>query len=440
MESVMEPDLYSPVLETGDGANEEAGWALPFPLGFQVSLAGFLVLEIVLGFGSNLTVLVLYCAQTSLVDSVSNMVTVNLHVLDTLICLLCVPLTVAVLLLPRGRQGALLCSFHEACVTFSGVATAVSVLVISLDRYDMSVRPARRVLTPPRALLLLAGAWLLSLATFFIPFLEGELAAAATGPHNRTLPCMGGGPARAVGLAAHCHLLVQIPAFLAALAVMLVTYARILQALSLGIGARRPRRSQRRPNKRQRRRRRRRGGAGAGAGGEGPGGPGGEIRGLAQIPPAPAPALQTSVSVIIALRRAVRRHRDRRERQRRVFRMSLLIVSSFLGCWAPLSVGNLLVLCLGPSERLGQLRLCFLAAAYGTTVLHPLLYAFTRQKLRRALRGQGKRRAVSALQADRAPGAGVLHHAWVGPRKGRAAERPPTSEETDRCLAEPGKS
>ncbi|XP_028906943.1 G-protein coupled receptor 22-like [Ornithorhynchus anatinus] len=400
MESVMEPDLYSPVLETGDGANEEAGWALPFPLGFQVSLAGFLVLEIVLGFGSNLTVLVLYCAQTSLVDSVSNMVTVNLHVLDTLICLLCVPLTVAVLLLPRGRQGALLCSFHEACVTFSGVATAVSVLVISLDRYDMSVRPARRVLTPPRALLLLAGAWLLSLATFFIPFLEGELAAAATGPHNRTLPCMGGGPARAVGLAAHCHLLVQIPAFLAALAVMLVTYARILQALSLGIG----------------------------------------IRGLAQIPPAPAPALQTSVSVIIALRRAVRRHRDRRERQRRVFRMSLLIVSSFLGCWAPLSVGNLLVLCLGPSERLGQLRLCFLAAAYGTTVLHPLLYAFTRQKLRRALRGQGKRRAVSALQADRAPGAGVLHHAWVGPRKGRAAERPPTSEETDRCLAEPGKS
>ncbi|CAL8338975.1 unnamed protein product [Merluccius merluccius] len=155
------------------------GWSTPYPLGFQVSLTTVLMLELVLGFGSNLTVLVLYCAQSNLVDSVSNLVTVNLHVLDILVCLLCLPLTVAVILLPAdGGSGvgslATLCCFHEACVTFTSVATAVNVLVISLDRYDISVRPASRLLTPRRAAVLLAFVWVVSLAVFFLPFLEGD--------------------------------------------------------------------------------------------------------------------------------------------------------------------------------------------------------------------------------------------------------------------------
>ena len=62
----------------------------------------------------------------------------------------------------------------------------------------------------------------------------------------------------------------------------------------------------------------------------------------------------------------MRRHRDRRERQRRVFKMSLIIISSFLGCWAPLSAVNVLILALGPSDGLIRVRLCFLAMAYGT--------------------------------------------------------------------------
>lgn len=51
----------------------------------EVSLTGFLILEIVLGLSSNLTVLVLYCLQQNLVSSVSNIITMNLHVLDMLV-------------------------------------------------------------------------------------------------------------------------------------------------------------------------------------------------------------------------------------------------------------------------------------------------------------------------------------------------------------------
>uniref|UniRef100_A0A3P8TMY1 G-protein coupled receptor 22 n=1 Tax=Amphiprion percula TaxID=161767 RepID=A0A3P8TMY1_AMPPE len=386
------------------------GWSTPYPLGFQVSLTTVLMLELVLGFSSNLTVLVLYCAQSNLVDSVSNLVTVNLHVLDILVCVLCLPLTVAVILLPSNESGvgslATLCCFHEACVTFTSVATAVNVLVISLDRYDISVRPASRLLTPRRAALLLAAVWAVSLAVFFLPFLEGDFFSSIW--QNRTLLCVGG-QGYYTGLAMYYHLLLQVPCFFIAVAVMLFTYSRILQALNIRIGSHMMRSTL-------------------------------SAQTHANTPlPASSMGVQASVSAIIALRRAVRRHRDRRERQRRVLKMSLIIISTFLGCWAPLSAVNVLILCMGPSDSLVRLRLCFLAMAYGTTIFHPLLYAFTRQKLRRALKTRVKKRVVSLLQVDPSPSGGtVIHNSWVeggGQRKSRKP-RIEASDGTDRCLTE----
>ncbi|XP_061076867.1 G-protein coupled receptor 22-like [Conger conger] len=480
----METDSFSHRLETSDGAGgaevgtglgglgapdgagTDSGWYLPYPISFQVSLTSFLMLELVLGFSSNLTVLVLYCAQSNLVDSVSNMVTVNLHVLDIIVCVLCLPLTVVIILLPVNRNLALLCCFHEACVTFSSIATAVNVLVISVDRYDISVRPANRLLTPRRAALLLAAVWAVSLAVFFIPFLEVEFFSGpeggpddpALGPvwRNRTLLCVGG-QGYHTGVSMYYHLLLQVPAFFTAMAVMLFTYSRILRALNIRIGSH-LKKGPRFGGQGCRGHRRKRKTKGPGAAGE----EGELIKPLSHPPliPSPTPTptptatsppplssapligphrapagVQASVSAIIALRRAVRRHRDRRERQRRVFKMSLVIISTFLGCWAPISVVNVLVLSLGPSDWLVRLRLCFLALAYGTTVFHPLLYAFARQKLRRALRSKVKKRVVSLLQVDPAPGGTVIHNSWVEPRKGRKT-RQEASDGTDRCLTE----
>ncbi|XP_042161720.1 G-protein coupled receptor 22 [Oncorhynchus tshawytscha] len=541
----------SGLLERGDVSGTEEGWSVPLPLGFQVSLTTVLMLELVLGFSSNLTVLVLYCAQSNLVDSVSNMVTVSLHVLDILVCVLCLPLTVAIILLPVDGSGggilATLCCFHEACVTFTSVATAINVLVISLDRYDITVRPATRLLTPRRAALLLAAVWAISLAVFFLPFLEGDFfsmgsdaedneiggglememgdlipesdSEAPTGltptgqnhtgltltpstpstPYyshplpplrqNRTLLCVGG-QGYHTGLAMYYHLLLQVPCFFIAVVVMLFTYSRILQALNIRIGThikRGPRASNKGSGCRIRRRRQRRKGLSLATEGRGSSsqnqrlthpplipspsslpplssmplvtsdsGATGVTNTTATTPSATTPAtpnptddispppaaadrpgVQASVSAIIALRRAVRRHRDRRERQRRVFKMSLIIISSFLGCWAPLSMVNVLILCLGPSDGLVRVRLCFLAMAYGTTIFHPLLYAFTRQKLRKALKTHVKKRVVSLLQVDPAPNGGaVIHNSWVqggGQRKGRKP-RLEGSDATSNCL------
>ncbi|XP_057701602.1 G-protein coupled receptor 22-like [Corythoichthys intestinalis] len=558
----METEGYRDVPETSDGQgvgllDRRAGggvdedWSAPYPLGFQVSLTTVLILELVLGFSSNLTVLVLYCAQSNLVDSVSNLVTVNLHVLDILVCVLCLPLTVAVILLPANGSGvgslATLCCFHEACVTFTSVATAVNVLVISLDRYDISVRPASRLLNPRRAGLLLAAVWAVSLAVFFLPFLEGDFFSSRAkdsegeepeepnndfestiGPttlfyslapsvlpsthpsssshnlspvwQNRTLLCIGG-QGYYTGMAMYYHLLLQVPCFFIAVVVMLFTYSRILQALNIRIGSHMMRSNRAKDSTCRIRCRRTKkkdltlptevvssnqnqnlshpplipsptptptsppplssmpqGISDSGATvttvstaattpiattpatPASPTPASGSMQTHATSPlPASSMGVQASVSAIIALRRAVRRHRDRRERQRRVLKMSLIIISTFLGCWAPLSAVNILILCMGPSDGLVRIRLCFLAMAYGTTIFHPLLYAFTRQKLRRALKTRVKKRVVSLLQVDPAPiGGTVIHNSWVeggGQRKSRKP-RVEASDGTDRCLTE----
>uniref|UniRef100_A0A672FI36 G-protein coupled receptor 22 n=1 Tax=Salarias fasciatus TaxID=181472 RepID=A0A672FI36_SALFA len=431
----------SNVLLPENAPQETSCWSTPYPLGFQVSLTTVLMLELVLGFSSNLTVLVLYCAQSNLVDSVSNLVTVNLHVLDILVCVLCLPLTVAVILLPASESGvsslATLCCFHEACVTFTSVATAVNVLVISLDRYDISVRPASRLLTPRRAALLLAAVWAVSLAVFFLPFLEGDFFSSRIDDGEDEEPERQR-QGYYTGLAMYYHLLLQVPCFFIAVAVMLFTYSRILQALNIRIGSHMMRNTRAKDSTCRIRCRRRKKKDLTTPASPTPASTSAPTQATTPLP-ASSMGVQASVSAIIALRRAVRRHRDRRERQRRVLKMSLIIISTFLGCWAPLSAVNVLILCMGPSDGLVRLRLCFLAMAYGTTIFHPLLYAFTRQKLRRALKTRVKKRVVSLLQVDPAPSGGtVIHNSWVeggGQRKNRKP-RVEASDGTDRCLTE----
>ncbi|CAL8386567.1 unnamed protein product [Boreogadus saida] len=396
------------VLDTGE--DDTSADMDVYPLSFQVALTSLLILEMVLGLSSNLTVLVLYCMKQNLVSSVSNIVTMNLHVLDVLVCVGCIPLTAVVILLPLESDTALLSCFHEACVSFASVATAANVLAITVDRYDISVRPANRMLTMGRMVALLAFIWALSGLSFLVPFMEvGFFSQAGADPLNRTAAATA-----LTAAAAHAneystepglyyHLLAQIPIFFFTALVMLVTYYKILQALNIRIGTR----FQHNPPKKKPPPRKKaismttppsstgvRGGSGATMG------------------------MRASVSVIIALRRAVKRHRERRERQRRVFKMSLLIISTFLLCWTPITVLNTIILSAGSSGFTARLRLAFLVMAYGTTIFHPLLYAFTRQKFQKVLKSKMKKRVVSVVEADPTPNV-VIHNSWIDPKRNK---------------------
>lgn len=317
-----------------------------------------------------------------------------------------------VVLLPPEAEKAQICCFHEACVSFASVATAANVLAITLDRYDISVRPANRVLTMARAVALLGSIWALSFFSFLVPFLEvGFFTKWGSDAVNQTAAFTASAKDESdAELGLYYHLLAQIPIFFFTAVVMLITYYKILRALNIRIGTRFQHNL---PKKKPKSKNaislsaatpaestdvsQSSAGARSGAG-------------------APL-GMRASVSVIIALRRAVRRHRERRERQKRVFRVSLLIISTFLLCWTPITVLNTLVLSTGPSHFTARLRLGFLMMAYGTTIFHPLLYAFTRQKFQKVLKSKMKKRVVSVVEADSKPNNVVIHNSWIDPRR-----------------------
>ncbi|CAG5927073.1 unnamed protein product [Menidia menidia] len=409
------PDLYDP-----DTTQFEA----IYPVSFQVSLTGFLVLEMVLGLSSNLTVLVLYCMKQNLISSVSNIITMNLHVVDVLVCVCCIPLTTVVVLLSVEADTAMISCFHEASVSFASVATAANVLAITVDRYDISVRPANRVLTMGRAVVLLGSIWTLSFFSFLVPFMEvGFFAGSGSDLANRTEVHLNEYYTEP-GL--YYHLLAQIPIFFFTAVVMLVTYYKILQALNIRIGTRFQHNL---PKKKQKSKNTISLSTATQA----------ESTDVSQSSTAVrtggnAPlGMRASVSVIIALRRAVKRHRERRERQKRVFRMSLLIISTFLLCWTPITVLNTTILSTGPSDLTVRLRLGFLVMAYGTTIFHPLLYAFTRQKFQKVLKSKMKKRVVSVVEAEPTPNNVVIHNSWIDPKRNKKV----TFEDTEarqKCL------
>ncbi|XP_051996428.1 G-protein coupled receptor 22 [Xyrauchen texanus] len=499
--------LFQAEDSVGAGLTQQEGtW-----LGFRATVSAVLLLELLLGVGGNLTVLVLYCGHCSLLESVSHAVTLSLHTLDLLLCLLCLPITATLLILGGASvpHHVLLCCLHESAASFASVGTALNLLLISLDRYDISVRPANRLLTPRRATILLVGVWVVSLAVPILPFVEaGFVSVQGEGVFmhsNSTVLCSEwGGTLQA-------HLLLQVPVFLCSLAVMLFTYSRILQALRIRIGrTSRPHRDKKRPAHRLWLRQKRSTRSPDHTTRNTPISPTPFSTGpliasdtvttvtintetnttplsptptvsvitspLSPMPTAsmvtaplsptasmsvltsptpatssvtmtlsPTPTVSTlttqlspapvhgppsmgvgaSVSAILALRRAVRRHRDRRERQRRVFRMSVIIILSYLLCWAPLSIMPLLMLAIGPSDWLERLRLCFLVLAYWTVVLHPLLYAFTRQKLRKVLHTRLRKLRPQNTQTR------VHTNSRI-----RRKYRTDCSDATDRCLTE----
>ncbi|XP_008313483.3 probable G-protein coupled receptor 22 [Cynoglossus semilaevis] len=358
-----------------------------YPISFQVPMTGILLVEIVLGLSSNLTVLIFYCMKQNLMSSISNFITVNLHVVDLLVCVCCIPMTAVVVLPPIQSHTAMIWCFHEACVSFGSVATASTVLAITVDRYDISVRPAHRVLKNGRSVVFLGAIWASSSFSFMIPFMEVGFVFNTSS--NQTAVVTGIKKYYTEEVL-YYHLLIQIHIFIFTAIVMLVTYYKILQALKISIGnfgqqnlfKKRQKgkntKALRTPTRKQT--------------------TGDSVRDTRIRVDGSAPVgIRESVSAIIALRRAVRNHRERRKK--RTLKMSILIISSFMLCWTPITALNIIILRGGLSDFNAQLRLSFLAMAYGTTIIHPLLYTFTLPKFQKILKSRIRKKMLPVVNA-----------------------------------------
>lgn len=151
--------------------------------------------------------------------TVTNAFVVSLSLSDLLAALLCLPAAFLDLLAPPAGDGAPpwrgLCAASRFFGSCFGIASALSVALIALDRYCAIVRPPRDKLGRRRALQLLAGAWLAALG-FSLPW---EL---LLPPPRRELPAAQGfhgclyrpfpdparvGAAYSAGLVLACYLL-----------------------------------------------------------------------------------------------------------------------------------------------------------------------------------------------------------------------------------------
>ncbi|XP_017389397.1 G-protein coupled receptor 135 [Cebus imitator] len=214
----------------GSGAAREAGAAVRPPLGPEAApllshgaavAAQALVLLLIFLLSSlgNCAVMSVIVKHRQL-RTVTNAFILSLSLSDLLTALLCLPAAFLDLFTPPGGSAPAAAGpwrgFCAASRFFSscfGIVSTFSVALISLDRYCAIVRPPREKIGRPRALQLLAGAWLVALG-FSLPWeLLGaprELTAVQSfhGCLYRTFPDPAQlGAAYSVGLVVTCYLL-----------------------------------------------------------------------------------------------------------------------------------------------------------------------------------------------------------------------------------------
>ena len=306
-------------------------------------LSSALLLEIIIGLSCNLAVLVVYHLNRRTMKTVSNLIITNLNVMDTLFCITSIPVTLSLILTARnkGGQEPLLCYLHEATVSFASCGSAINLLFISLDRYQTIITPLTRRFTIQNVRYVIGAIWALALTGLISPLLSVDIGA-LTQEHfmfinNSNLPCN-----LWIEIARHNYYyeLYYVVLYVISNSVMLFCYTRIFRAARNRLSIR-------------------------------------------------TALIKATLFNIPGARNA---DHNAKMQERRVTKMTLSIVSTFMICWGPHAATTVVVITTRPTFTLDVMQMCFLTLAYMSTALHPLLYAFMRKNFRSAFKGKLKRR------------------------------------------------
>ncbi|XP_067907950.1 histamine H1 receptor [Heterodontus francisci] len=136
-----------------------------------------ILLGLVLGFLSLLTVimnvLVLYAVKRERkLHTVANMYIVSLSVADLIVGVTVMPLNIMYILENEWKLGRVICQFWLSMDYVASTASIFSLFILCVDRYRSVRQPLRylKYRTRTRAVMMIAGAWFLSL-TWIIPIL-----------------------------------------------------------------------------------------------------------------------------------------------------------------------------------------------------------------------------------------------------------------------------
>ncbi len=315
--------------------------AYAYPLEVRVILGGVLLMENVAGLLCNVLVLVVYhlsqkgtIANTDSKTTINNVYLTNLNVVDIFTCLSAVPFTL-ILVVTTRYHNLLFCLFHEATISFASSASAINLLVISFDRYETIVKPFRQTINNHNVKYVICAIWVLTVVGFGSPFLALISSHILSSSFSSNLyPCF-----KWVEPESNHRVYYEVYYvgwYIIANTVMIICYWRIFQAASNRFNIR-------------------------------------QALVTALVSHMPNLAKQPHVR----LANSVKQHKT-------MTKMTLMIVVTFMICWAPHTVTSIIIMAIGTTYELEIIQLCCLALAYLSTVLHPLLYAFMRHNFRAA--------------------------------------------------------
>ncbi|KAK7476300.1 hypothetical protein BaRGS_00032493 [Batillaria attramentaria] len=141
-----------------------------YPAAFVGLVTAVLIVEMVLGLLFNVSVLVVSRGRLVSGAERGNTFLASLSVVDIIACLSALPLTLVEARASRYHDDLLLCLFTEGAVALSSTASSLTLLLISLERYQAVTRPAHRGVLSSRPAVFLTIVWSLSFFTFGAPF------------------------------------------------------------------------------------------------------------------------------------------------------------------------------------------------------------------------------------------------------------------------------
>ncbi|XP_031762318.1 melanopsin isoform X2 [Xenopus tropicalis] len=135
-------------------------------------VVGAVILAVgITGMLGNFLVIYAFCRSRSL-RSPANMFIINLAITDFLMSVTQAPVFFATSLHKRWIFGEKGCELYAFCGALFGITSMITLMVIALDRYFVITRPLTSigVMSKKRAVLILSGVWLYSLAWSLPPF------------------------------------------------------------------------------------------------------------------------------------------------------------------------------------------------------------------------------------------------------------------------------
>lgn len=318
---------------------EAEGYALPY----VISISLILVIEMVAGFLSNMLVLLSYHVNKQFQQNASDLIITNMNLVDLVICVVSIPLTLIVII--RAWNNPFVCYIHEATISFASVASAMNVLVISLDRHDKITNPIKRRISVRNVKWIIGVTWAMSLIGFVTPFvgIRGDfMVTFKDGNTTRPALCY---EWFQVTRSNNYYELYHVPIFFLASAVMMYAYYSIIRVTRVKT----------------------------------------IHNALVRATTVPfhmrADQQGNNSKQIERENTPTSAHRDP---EKRVSRTTTIILSTFIICWGPHTAISIVILVKGRTELYDLLEWWFAALAYTTILMHPILYVFMRRNFRRA--------------------------------------------------------